>query len=228
MENVKILAAIPRRKDLSEQEFHDHWRHPHGTLSKKIACLRGYVQSHRIVTELLPDTQMVYDGITELWYDSLQDALHMGSDPAHAKYNVPDEPLFVDMDGLSFTFFEEEVLRSRPDVRSQDDAAVQWSPTDWSVCVKIIQLVDADGSVDWAGESDLALGDEIGAYRHVRNRPIMSVHGDAPPFIGARELWWPTLTDFRNKVGKAPDAFRSLIGAAGRYHAMLAQSERVI
>src|SRR3546814_10474172 len=90
---------------ISEQQFHDHWRHPHGTLSKKIACLRGYVQSHRIVSPLLPDTQLAYDGITELWYDSLDDALNMGKYPAHRKYNIPDEPLFVDMDGLKFTFF---------------------------------------------------------------------------------------------------------------------------
>src|SRR3546814_8739219 len=80
----------------SDLQFHDHWRHPHGTLSKKIACLRGYVQSHRIVSPLLPDTQLAYDGITELWYDSLDDALNMGKDPAHRKYNIPDEPLFVD------------------------------------------------------------------------------------------------------------------------------------
>src|SRR3546814_18534285 len=80
----------------------------HGTLSKKIACLRGYGQSHRIVSPLLPDTQLAYDGITELWYDSLDDALNMGKDPAHRKYNIPDEPLFVDMDGLKFTFFEED------------------------------------------------------------------------------------------------------------------------
>src|SRR3546814_3222287 len=58
MHSIKILATVPRRKDISEQQFHDHWRHPHGTLSKKIACLRGYVQSHRIVSPLLPDTQL--------------------------------------------------------------------------------------------------------------------------------------------------------------------------
>src|SRR3546814_17510636 len=77
MHSIKILATIPRRKDISEQQFHDHWRHPHGTLSKKIACLRGYVQSHRIVSPLLPATQLAYDGITELWSDSLDDALNI-------------------------------------------------------------------------------------------------------------------------------------------------------
>src|SRR3546814_10365848 len=83
------LATIPRRKDISEQKFHDHWRHPHGTLSKKIACLRGYVQSHRIVSPLLPDTQLAYDGITELWYDRPDDALNKGTAPAHRQSNIP-------------------------------------------------------------------------------------------------------------------------------------------
>src|SRR3546814_2118238 len=76
----------------------------------------------------------------------------MGKDPAHRKYNIPDEPLFVDMDGLKFTFFEEDIIRSRPAVDDPDDAAVQWSPTEWSVSVKILQLVKADGNPAWAGD----------------------------------------------------------------------------
>src|SRR3546814_11771009 len=110
--SIKILATIPRRKDISEQQFHDHWRHPHGPLSKKIACLRGYVQSHRIVSPLLPDTKLAYDGITELWYDSLDDAPNMGNDPAHRKYTIPDEPMSVDIAGLQFTFFPEAIHRT--------------------------------------------------------------------------------------------------------------------
>src|SRR3546814_19275091 len=114
MHSIKILATIPRRKDISEQQFHDHWRHPHGTLSKKIACLRGYVQSHRIVSPLLPDTKMAYDGITELWSDSPDDALNMGKDHEHSTYNIPDEPLFFDKDVLKFPFSEDKIIHPRP------------------------------------------------------------------------------------------------------------------
>src|SRR3546814_12343673 len=84
------------------------------------------------------------------------DALNMGKDPAHRKNNIPDEPLFVDMDGRKFTFFEEDIIRSRPAVDDPDDAAVQWSPTEWSVSVKILQLVKADGNPAWAGDQDKA------------------------------------------------------------------------
>src|SRR3546814_3846841 len=83
-----------------------------------------------------------------------------------------DLPLFVDMDGLKFTFFEEDIIRSRPAVDDPDDAAVQWSPTEWSVSVKILQLVKADGNPAWAGDQDKALGDRIGAFRHVRSFAI--------------------------------------------------------
>src|SRR3546814_12373403 len=132
MHSIKILATIPRRKDISEQQFHDHWRHPHGTLSKKIACLRGYVQSHRLVSPLLPDTQLAYDGITALWYYSLDDALNMGKDPEHRKYNIPAEPLYVDMVEMKLTFFVEEIITSRPYVEAAEDTAEPWSPHAWS------------------------------------------------------------------------------------------------
>src|SRR3546814_12795306 len=128
MHSIKILATIPRRKDISEQQFHDHWRHPHGTLSKKIACLRGYVPSHRIVSPLLPDTQLTSDGITELWYDSLDDALNMGKDPAPSKSHIPDEPLVVDMDGLKFTLLAGHHTVSRTDVPCTEIVTVPWEP----------------------------------------------------------------------------------------------------
>src|SRR3546814_16083920 len=143
MHSIKILATIPRRKDISEQQFHDHWRHPHGTLSKKIACLRGYVQSHRIVSPLLPDTQLAYDGITELWYDSLDDALNKGKDPTHRKYNIPDEPLFVDMDALTIPFFAEDNISPQHAVEAPDAAAVRWCPTARRLSDKIRQLAKA-------------------------------------------------------------------------------------
>src|SRR3546814_6537386 len=140
--------------------------------------------------------------------------------PIYRKYNIPDEPLFVDMDGLKFPFFEEDIIRSRPAVDDPDDAAVQWLPTEWSVSVKILQLVKADGNPAWAGDQDKALGDRIGAFRHVRSFAIDAVHKGTSPFIGARELWWPTLSDFERGVAGDRAAFDALLAQAeiGRAH----------
>src|SRR3546814_18719033 len=96
------------------------------------------------------------------------------------------------MDGLKFTFFEEDIIRSRPAVDDPDDAAVQWSPTEWPVSVKILQLVKADGNPAWAGDQDKALADRIGAFRHVRSLAIVAMHPGPLPLIGAGARWWPT------------------------------------
>src|SRR3546814_16209330 len=110
----------------------------------------------------------------------------MGKDPAYLQYNFPDAPMVGDMDGLKFTFFEEDIIRSRPAVDDPDDAAVQWSPTEWSVSVKILQLVKADGNQAWAGDQDKALGDRTGAFRHVRPFALDGGTKGTPPFIGRR------------------------------------------
>src|SRR3546814_16727093 len=107
MHSIKILATIPRRKDISEQPFHDHWRHPHGTLSKKIACLPGYVQSHRTISPLLPDTQLAYHGITELWYDSLDDSPNLRKAPGHPKSTIPTHHQISTMEGIKINLSTE-------------------------------------------------------------------------------------------------------------------------
>src|SRR3546814_11617828 len=83
------------------------------------------------------------------------------------------------------TAYEMRISDWSSDVCSSD----LWSPTVWSVSVKILQLVKADGNPAWAGDQDKALGDRIGAFRHVRSFAIDAVHKGTSPFIGARELW---------------------------------------
>lgn len=229
MPMVKTFAAIPRRKDISRQQFHDHWRHPHGTLSRKITTLRGYVQSHQVDCPMLGPDQTRYDGITELWYDSVHDATTMTNEPAYIRYNKPDEPLFVDMDGLIFVLMREEVIASRPDINDwPSEADIAWSPWDWAVSTKLIQLVHADADPAWASEEDADLGRRIGALRHVRSYPLAEVHGDAPPFTGVRELWWPTISAFEAGVAGNPEAFAALITRVPQSTTLLCAAERVI
>ncbi|HEY3657592.1 MAG TPA: EthD domain-containing protein [Steroidobacteraceae bacterium] len=229
MSVVKMVAAIPRRKDLSEQEFHDHWRHPHGTISRQMLTLRAYVQSHRTRSQLLPQEQEIFDGITEVWFDNLSDALGVKENPAYLRYNGPDEPRFVDMERLIFVFVTEEVLASRANVNTwPNEADVLWSPWHCSVSVKLIQLIEAAGGTDWTSSNDESLGIRIGALRHVRSRPIAAIHGDKPPFVGIRELWWPTLTAFEKGVKSDRPAFEQLISKCTNAKTLLCQAERVI
>jgi hypothetical protein len=84
-------------------------------------------------------------------------------------------------------------------------------------------------SPHWAGSNDdIALGRRIGALRHERNYPSREIHGDKPPYLGVRQLWWPTLSAFEAGVRKDRDAFNHLIDKAGSAVTLLAQAERLL
>ena len=45
---IKVSAFLPKRADLTDEQFHAHWRHPHGDLAVRTQRIRRYVQLHGI------------------------------------------------------------------------------------------------------------------------------------------------------------------------------------
>lgn len=227
MPKVKLFAAIPRRKDLAPQQFHDHWRHPHGTMALSISTIRKYVQSHQIHCSLLDDRQTRYEGIAEVWMDNVADAAALGEEPTYVRDLVPDELAFIELAELRFLITEEDVIVSGPDRRaslSRGDAC--WYDDDRAVNIKLIQLMDAEGGKEWRSEHEAELGRAVAAIRHVCCSPVAAAYrASAAPFVGVRELWWPTLSAFQEGCAKAPAAWTRLLGQP---HAIsvLVQSER--
>ncbi|MDQ8757438.1 EthD domain-containing protein [Sphingosinicella sp. LHD-64] len=227
MTKIKMFCMLPRRRDVSSQWFHDHWRHPHGTLGRTISTVRNYVQSHQIGSALLGEDQRFYEGVVEVWFDSEADARDLPSHPDYLRYLVPDEPAFIDMDGIRFVFTEEDILVSGPDPRDPLDAGtLQWREAGRATSIKLIQLVLANGGSPWECEDDLDLGRQIGALRHARCTPSLTLHATGCDFVGIRELWWPTVTAFEEGVTGAPDAFANLLLRPAQAITLLAQAER--
>ncbi|MFD2499851.1 EthD domain-containing protein [Rhizorhabdus histidinilytica] len=110
MARVKMFAAIPRKLGVSTDYFHDHWRHPHGTMGRLVPTLRRYIQSHRIHSDFLDDSQASFDGCAEVWFDNAQDALNFADEPYYVANIKPDELLFIDMPRLEYVFTQEEML----------------------------------------------------------------------------------------------------------------------
>jgi uncharacterized protein (TIGR02118 family) len=75
---VKVFALIPRRVDISERQFHEHWAGPHAQLALRITTLRRYVQSHRVAPKLDGLPEPPYDGIAEVWFDDAEAAARHG------------------------------------------------------------------------------------------------------------------------------------------------------
>src|SRR5580698_3746550 len=96
MGRIKMFAMGVRRRDMSPEDFHDYWRHPHGTWGRKMSTLRGYVQSHQVHTEHLGPGQAEYECVAELWLDNERDVQGFQQEPIYAKYLHDDASNFCD------------------------------------------------------------------------------------------------------------------------------------
>jgi EthD domain len=226
---IKFFALIPRAESVTSQEFHDHWRHPHGSMGRPIASMVSYVQSHHIPSDLFGANQTTYEGIAETEFDTLPDALDFGTEPQYVNHVQPDEPNFVGP-GLEWLYSRQEVIVPRR--RAQDGASyadVMWSPLDRPYSIKMLQFVHRNGNPDWAGDDDAELGNRIGAFRHVRDHILPETMNDDSTWVGARELWWPTLTAFHTGVAADRAAFDELVSRGGQDAlTLLVQSERFL
>jgi uncharacterized protein (TIGR02118 family) len=119
---VKLVYCIRRRSDLSPEEFRRYWLREHGPLVRRVAEEIGairYVQSHTVAPELnggLRESRHCdepYDGITELWWDSLADLearmQTTGSQKAQRQL-LEDESTFIDFARSSLFITEEHVI----------------------------------------------------------------------------------------------------------------------
>jgi uncharacterized protein (TIGR02118 family) len=106
---VKLVFCLTRLPHLSRDEFQHYWRQRHGPLvreSAKALGIRRYVQVHTLDTPVNdalrrgrggPDA---YDGVAELWFDSLEALAAAGGTPegkAAGRRLVEDERTFIDL-----------------------------------------------------------------------------------------------------------------------------------
>jgi len=44
---IKGFVLIPKRPDLTDDQFHHHWQIEHAPLAKRLKTLRRYIQAHQ-------------------------------------------------------------------------------------------------------------------------------------------------------------------------------------
>jgi uncharacterized protein (TIGR02118 family) len=223
---IKFFGLIPRRAGISPQEFHDHYRHPHGTLGRMIPTFRAYVQSHQIESVLLGPDQRRFEAVAEVWFDTAADAVGLANDPHYLKYVQPDEPNFVDLENLKWLYVNEEVLVSGPEATGElAEVGLQGFHVERATSVKLMQFIEGEPTFPRTADEDRALGRRLGAARHVRSRPHADIHVSEPPaYSGVQELWWPTVSAFEEGAA-ANEALAEFLAPSGTI-TLLAQAER--
>jgi uncharacterized protein (TIGR02118 family) len=122
---IKLTFALRRLPRLSREEFQRYWREVHAPLVQKHATalrIRRYVQLHTESTELNSALQTSrggpegYDGVAELWWDSLEDVAAATASPAGqaaGRELLEDERRFIDLARSPLFFGREHAFVER-------------------------------------------------------------------------------------------------------------------
>jgi len=122
---IKLVFVIRRHEELSPEEFHRYWLEEHGPLARRLLeslGARRYVQTHTLDTDLnarlaaTRGTTDAYDGLAEVWWDSLDALLAADGSEAGRRANetlTEDEARFIDFERSSFFITEEHPILER-------------------------------------------------------------------------------------------------------------------
>ena len=119
---IKLVYCVRRRDDWTFKAFSERWLKQHGPLVRRYAeaiRARRYVQSHLLVSDVNEqlrasrDMRPAYDGITEVWWDSLDDLTAGIATPegqAAGQALIDDEADFIDLKRSRIFLTEEHTI----------------------------------------------------------------------------------------------------------------------
>lgn len=222
--SVRFFGLIPRLPSLAKEEFHDHYRHPHGTHGLDNPGVQVYVQSHRIHTDFLGGGQERYDAIAEVIFGSIEEGLGLATAENYLKYLKPDEEYFVDMPRLKWLYTRNVIDEWRTPVTPAEE---RWDMARVPTSIKLLQFLSEEDAVSTLDVDDAALAAQLNANRFVRSVPIDEVYQDeAPSYAAVRELWWPTLHEANQAIRDDFEAWQALTKLSDDSTTLLARAER--
>ena len=119
---IKLTFCLIRLPHLSREAFQDYWRNTHGPLVASVAetlKIRRYVQLHSLAPAASDGLRASreapedYDGVAELWFDSLEVVVENGRRPeaqAAGALLLEDERRFIDLSKSPLWWGEDKVV----------------------------------------------------------------------------------------------------------------------
>ena len=109
---VKLIVVNKRKPGTTQEEFNRAWRN-HGRLilstPEFVRHMRKYVQCYPVPSSIQLPTDAEIGGISELWFDSVEDLSKLVQEPCIPEITMPDTVKFIDFEN-SPNFLVEEVL----------------------------------------------------------------------------------------------------------------------
>lgn len=123
---IKLTFCLVRLPSLNREAFQTYWYDTHAPLVASVAetlRIRRYVQTHSLPAEASAglrasrDAPPEFDGVAELWFDSLEAMAENGRRPeaqAAAALLLEDEKRFIDLPRSPLWWGQERVIVGQP------------------------------------------------------------------------------------------------------------------
>lgn len=111
MNMYKMTTLMKRRAGISIEDFQRYWLENHARVAASAPGLRRYVQSHTL-PQGYSKGERVYDGISEMWFDSKASYQTAFSDPMFKKALDRDEKLHLDLSRKVYMPVEVVVIKN--------------------------------------------------------------------------------------------------------------------
>ncbi|MGH7025586.1 MAG: EthD domain-containing protein [Caulobacteraceae bacterium] len=119
---IKLTFALTRRPEYTREAFQAYWFDHHAPLVASVSetlRIRRYVQTHSLPLAASADLRASrggpegYDGVAQLWWDSLEDVAAAAADPAGREAGrrlLEDEMKFIDLARSPLWWGEEKAI----------------------------------------------------------------------------------------------------------------------
>ena len=120
---IKFIELAVPAPHLSRQQFHLYWQRHHSPHVMNCTAfsrfMRKYVTTHALAgaVDVVPAHYVVaspFEGVAEVWLDSLDEAIKWLSHPIYSELIQPDEMRFIDQTGKVEIFIAREEYILRP------------------------------------------------------------------------------------------------------------------
>ncbi|MDJ0687499.1 MAG: EthD domain-containing protein [Xenococcaceae cyanobacterium MO_188.B32] len=206
---IQSFGLLTKKRDLSDEQFHYHWREVHGPLGlRTLPVVKRYVQNHRIPGEIPGFRPAPYEGVSETWFDKLEDALNLPQSKEYLEGLYLDEPNLIE-GNTGFMMTRERVVLAGPKI-DQDTPLLK--------ALFILKRKQGmslkDFEEGWQKIYD-PINPKMNLVRYVQCYILPETY-EFSPFDGVAEMWWSDRETFEKswalpEVQSELDNWRSLL-----------------
>jgi uncharacterized protein (TIGR02118 family) len=198
---IKAITCIKRKPGLSVEDFQSYWLQKHPEFVKKLPNIRRYVQSHSLLGGYRKG-ELIYDGIAEVWVDSVEHLREMSRSSAYEDV-LSDEEHFIDRPKMALILTEDHLIKEG-DISPDGLKSIEF-------ITRRAEMPLAEFQAYWKNTHGPIAAEIPALRRYVQSHALPGGYRDGrqPAWDGCAITWFDSIEDMR--ASALTDAFARTI-----------------